>query len=148
MNRKTDSFLWLLPFCLRKSKNTISHKVEFQDSYNLLQFAHNLKMSTTAHQKITKLNTIRIYSLWEKQKKSMIVKAKNDYIWNRNRKGKQSNVLISRGSKYISIKFCLFFSPDSDCPLKKKFTPPTLHHPSPNPSLTFHKLSIWIVYLA
>ena len=34
-----------------------------EDSYNLLQFAHSLKMLTTAHQiKITKLNTIRIYS--------------------------------------------------------------------------------------
>lgn len=54
--------------------------IEFQDSYNLLQFAHNLKMSTTARQKITKLNTIRIYSPWEKNKTrdqpTMIVKAK------------------------------------------------------------------------
>lgn len=48
---------------LSEEKEKVLHeKVEFQDSYNLLQFAHNLKMSTTAHQKITKLNTIRIYS--------------------------------------------------------------------------------------
>lgn len=46
----------------KKNKTELHTWVEFQDSYNLLQFAHNLKMSTTAHQKITKLNTIRIYS--------------------------------------------------------------------------------------
>lgn len=45
-----DGEMWA--FSDYRLKKKISHtNAEFQDSYNLLQFAHNLKMSTTAHQK-------------------------------------------------------------------------------------------------
>lgn len=61
-----DSFFFF--FLVQKTNQNVTRMLNFQDSYNLLQFAHNLKMSTTAHQKITKLNTIRIYSPWEKKR--------------------------------------------------------------------------------